>query len=225
MRKFSMLCTAAFLAALMLRMQGGAQDPASPRAVFDKYCLTCHNQKSRTAGVDLETLDAAKLAANAELVEKVIAKLRAGSMPPPGSPRPDADTYHKVAGMLEQEMDRASLHNPNPGRIGAVHRLNRAEYNNAIRDLLAIDLDVKPLLPGDDTADGSFDNFADSLSISTAHLERYMSVARQVTRLATGLPPVNPDNRYLRNPAARHPGRTSERRPAVRIARRYRGEP
>ena len=192
MRKFSMLCTAGFLAALMLRMQGGAQDTASPRAVFDKYCLTCHSQKSRTAGVDLETLDTAKLAANAELVEKVIAKLRAGSMPPPGSPRPDADTYHKVAGMLEQEMDRASSTNPNPGRIGAVHRLNRAEYNNAIRDLLAIDLDVKPLLPGDDTADGSFDNFADSLSISTAHLERYMSVARQVTRLATGLPPVNP---------------------------------
>ena len=81
---------------------------------------------------------------------------------------------------------------PDPGRIGAVHRLNRAEYNNAIRDLFALDVDVKPLLPGDDTADGSFDNFADSLSISTAHLERYMSVARQVTRLATGLPPTQP---------------------------------
>jgi len=76
--------------------------------------------------------------------------------------------------------------NPDPGRISAVHRLNRAEYNNAIRDLFALDLDVKPLLPGDETADGSFDNFADVLSISTAHLERYMSVARQVTRLATG---------------------------------------
>ena len=82
--------------------------------------------------------------------------------------------------------------NPNPGRIGAVQRLNRAEYNNAIRDLFALDMDVKPLLPGDDTADGSFDNFADTLSISTAHLERYMSVAREVTRLATGLPPVKP---------------------------------
>ena len=97
-----------------------------------------------------------------------------------------------IRASLEQEMDRAWTANPNPGRVGAVHRLNRAEYNNAIRDLLAIDLDVKPLLPGDDTADGSFDNFADSLSISTSHLERYMSVARQVTRLATGLPPVNP---------------------------------
>ena len=169
------------------------QDQATtPRALFDRYCVTCHSEKTKTAGIDLQSLDATKLGANAEVVEKVIAKLRAGSMPPPGAPRPDAATYHKVATFLEQEMDRIALANPKPGRIGAVHRLNRAEYNNAIRDLLAIDLDVKPLLPGDDTADGSFDNFADSLSISTAHLERYMSVARQVTRLATGLSPANP---------------------------------
>ena len=98
-----------------------------------------------------------------------------------------------MASALENEIDQAWAANPNPGRIGAVHRLNRAEYNNAIRDLFALDLDVKPLLPGDDTADGSFDNFADTLSISTAHLERYMSVARQVTRLATGLPPAKPN--------------------------------
>ena len=192
MRKIFMLLAAGLLAAMMFGMQGTAQDPASPRAVFDKYCVTCHGDRTKTAGVNLQALDTTKLSADAEVVEKVIAKLRAGSMPPPGSPRPDEETYHKVATLLEQEMDRASAAKPNPGRIGAVHRLNRAEYNNAIRDLLAIDLDVKSLLPGDDTADGSFDNFADSLSISTAHLERYMSVARQVTRLATGLPPVNP---------------------------------
>src|SRR5262245_11722922 len=179
-------------AAALLRLQGAPQEPASPRAVFDKYCVTCHSQKTHTAGVNLESLDVTKLSSSPELVEKVIAKLRAGSMPPPGAPRPDAETYRTMATLLEREMDRAWVANPNPGRIGAVHRLNRAEYNNAIRDLLALDIDVKPLLPGDDTADGSFDNFADSLSISTAHLERYMSVARQVTRLATGLPPVNP---------------------------------
>ena len=98
-----------------------------------------------------------------------------------------------VATALENEVDQAWTAHPNPGRISAVQRLNRAEYNNAIRDLFAIDLDVKPLLPGDDTADGSFDNFADVLSISTAHLERYLSVARQVTRLATGLPPTKPN--------------------------------
>ena len=161
------------------------------RAVFDKYCITCHNQKARTAGLALDVEDASKPSLNPEVWERVIGKLRANSMPPPGNPRPDVETYRATAAWLENEIDRAWAAKPNPGRIGAVHRLNRVEYNNAIRDLFAIDLDVKSLLPGDETADGSFDNFADSLSISTAHLERYLSVARQVTRLATGLPPAN----------------------------------
>src|SRR5204863_8475953 len=141
-----------------------------------------------TAGLALATLDPAKAGANADVWERVIARLRAGSMPPPGIPRPDAASYHAVAGALENEIDRAWAARPNPGRIGAVHRLNRAEYNNATRDLFAIDMDVKSLLPGDETADGSLDNFADSLSISTAHLDRYLSVARQVTRMAARLP-------------------------------------
>ena len=165
---------------------------ANPRELLDTYCITCHNQNLRTAGLALDSLDAARPSANAELWERVIAKLRTGSMPPPGIPRPDAAAYRAVVGLLENEIDRAWAASPNPGRISAVHRLNRTEYNNAIRDLFALDLDVKPLLPGDETADGSFDNFADVLSISTAHLERYMSVARQVTRLATGLPPSGP---------------------------------
>ena len=164
----------------------------NPRAFLDTYCVTCHNQKLKTAGLMLDTVDLSKPGEHAETLEKVIAKLRAGSMPPPGMPRANEATYHAVAIALENDVDRAWAANPNPGRIGAVHRLNRSEYNNAIRDLFAVDLDVKPLLPGDDTADGSFDNFADTLSISTAHLERYMSVARQVTRLATGLPPSQP---------------------------------
>jgi mono/diheme cytochrome c family protein len=164
----------------------------APRAVLDKYCITCHNQRLRTAGLALDTLDVANPAANAPVFEQVVEKLRAGSMPPPGSPRPDLETYRAMANWIENEIDRAWLARPNPGRIGSVHRLNRTEYNNAIRDLFAIDLDVKSLLPGDETADGSFDNFADSLSISTAHLERYLSVARQVTRLAVGLPPGIP---------------------------------
>jgi mono/diheme cytochrome c family protein len=170
----------------------GSPTAVPPRAVLDKYCISCHNQKTRTAGLALDSVDPANPTANAELWEKVIGRLQQGSMPPPGRPRPDAATYHAVATALENDIDRAWAANPNPGRIGAVHRLNRAEYNNAIRDLFALDIDVKPLLPGDETADGSFDNFADSLSISTAHLERYLSVARQVTRLATGLPPAAP---------------------------------
>jgi hypothetical protein len=108
--------------------------------------------------------------------------------------------------------------------LAPVHRLNRAEYNNAIRDLLALDVDVRPLLPGDDTADGSFDNFADSLSISTAHLERYMSVARQVTRLATGLPPVNPNIDTYEIPLHSCSGGASERGSALRVAWRHRRE-
>ena len=164
----------------------------APREFLDTYCVTCHNQRLRTSGLVLDTLDVANPKANAEVWERVIGKLRAGSMPPPGNPRADAAAYRAVTSWLENEIDRAWAASPNPGRIGAVHRLNRTEYNNAIRDLFALNLDVKSMLPGDETADGSFDNFADSLSISTAHLERYLSVARQVTRLAAGLPPAIP---------------------------------
>src|SRR3989449_7349830 len=166
------------------------KDPA--RGVLDQYCVTCHNEKLRTAGLALDKLDVMHPNSNAEVWERVIEKLRAGSMPPPGRPRPDTAAYRAVATWIENQIDRTWAASPNPGRIGAVHRLNRTEYDNAIRDLFALDFDVKSQLPGDETADGSFDNFADSLTISTAHLERYMSVARQVTRLAVGLPPANP---------------------------------
>src|SRR5256885_7657283 len=148
-----------------------ASSPFQP--VLQKYCITCHNQTLRTAGLALDTVNVAKPASNPEVWERVIAKLRAGSMPPPGMPRPDAATYHAIAGWLESELDRAWAANPNPGRTNAVHRLNRTEYNNAIRDLFALDINVTSLLPGDETADGSFDNFADVLTVSTAHLERY----------------------------------------------------
>ena len=158
-----------------------------------RYCVSCHNQRMKTAGLMLDTLDAEHPAASPAEWEKVITKLRAGSMPPTGVPRPDAATYAEMIGWLEGELDRAWVASPNPGRIGAVHRLNRTQYNNAMRDLFALpNIDVRSQLPGDETADGSFDNFADSLSISTAHLERYLSVARQITRLATGLPPSAP---------------------------------
>jgi hypothetical protein len=174
-------------------LTGGVAGAATdPRTFLDTYCVTCHNQKLQTAGLALDTADVTQPQANPEVWERVIAKLRAGSMPPPGKPRADAAAYRAVASLLENQIDQAWAAHPNPGRVPTVHRLNRAEYNNAIRDLLALDVDVKPLLPGDETADGSFDNFADSLSISTAHLERYLSVAREVTRLATGLPPVRP---------------------------------
>ena len=168
----------------------GEVSPA--KAVVETYCLSCHNQRLKTAGLVLEGVDPSHPGANPELWERVIAKLRAGAMPPPGLPRPDAKTYQTTAAWLENDLDRAWAARPAPGRIAAVQRLNRTEYSNAIRDLFSLDIDVRSLLPGDDTADGSFDNVADVLNISTAHLERYLSVARQVTRLAVGLPPTNP---------------------------------
>ena len=161
------------------------------RETLDVYCVSCHNVTQRAGGLAFDELNVQDPAAAPELWERAIVKLRTRTMPPVGRPRPDDDAYETAASWLEDEIDRAWDARPNPGRVGAVHRLNRLEYNNAIRDLFALDVDVASLLPGDETADGSFDNFADVLSISTAHMERYMSVARQVTRLATGLPPEN----------------------------------
>ncbi len=166
-------------------------DGPDVQAMVKRYCVSCHNDRLRTGGLALDTVDGSNPGAQPAIWEKVVARLRQASMPPPGRPRPDAATYDALANALEDRLDRAWEANPNPGRVSPVHRLNRTEYNNAIRDLLEIDIDVASLLPADETADGSFDNFGDVLSISTAHLDRYLSVARQVTRLATGLPPAN----------------------------------
>ena len=172
-----------------------AQEPAHAvgaadvQAMLDRYCVACHNDRLRTAELSLDGVDAAHPEADAELWEKVVAKLRAASMPPPGRRRPDPATYTAVAAHVEGALDAAWAADPYPGRGSAVHRINRTEYANAVRDLFVLDIDVSSLLPGDETADGSFDNFADVLTISRTHLERYLSVARQVTRLAVGLPP------------------------------------
>ena len=163
------------------------------REVLDTYCVWCHNEGLLTGGLALDVLDVEDPSAAAGTWEKVIRKLRTGTMPPGGVVRPDPAEYDLVASWLETALDgSASAAQPNPGATNPVHRLNRSEYNNAINDLFALDVDVRSLLPGDETADGSFDNFADQLSITTTHMERYMSLARQVTRLATGLPPAAP---------------------------------
>ena len=180
-----------FTSVAVLSGQAPAPSPMQEsQAALTKYCVTCHNEKLRTGGLTLDTLDAARPSAHPETWERVIRRLRTSTMPPRGMPRPDSAGYDRVAGWLESEIDRAAAARPNPGRSNTVHRLNRTEYNNAVHDLLALDLDVRPMLPGDDTADGSFDNNADVLTVTTSHLERFMSVARQITRLATGLPPA-----------------------------------
>ena len=171
-----------------------AQDPftaSDVREVVDTYCVACHNDVSRTGGLSLEPVDFTNPGAHAEPLEAMIKKLQARMMPPADMPRPDLAVYDSVTAWLEAELDRVWADSPDPGRLTPVHRMNRLEYNNAINDLLGIDVDVMALLPGDPTADGSFDNMAAALPFSTAHMERYLSVARQVTRLAVGMPPAN----------------------------------
>jgi mono/diheme cytochrome c family protein len=169
------------------------RDPEQVREILDAYCVGCHNERRLAGGLALDVLDVASPSSAADRWESVIRKLRTGTMPPGGELRPDQAEYDLVAGWLEQEIDRvAASGRVDPGPSNPVHRLNRLEYNNAINDLLDLDVDVRSLLPGDETADGSFDNFADALSITPTHMERYLSVARQVTRLATGLPPTAP---------------------------------
>ncbi len=157
-----------------------------------RYCATCHNDRLQTAGLVLTSLDLSEVGAHAETWEKVITKLRTRTMPPVGRPRPATDTYDTLAGWLENEIDRFAAAGPNPGRTEAFHRLNRAEYGNAIRDLLALDVDVAELLPADDFDEYGFDNMADILTVSPALMERYLSAARKIGRLAVGETPLGP---------------------------------
>ena len=157
---------------------------APPRAVLDKYCVTCHNQRTKTAGLALDVLDLAQVSEHADVWEKVVRKIRTGAMPPVGRPRPDKALSDSVASWLEADLDRAALEHPNPGRP-TLHRLNRVEYRNAIRDMLALEIDPASLLPADSAAYG-FDNNADALSLSPALMERYLGAAAKISQMALG---------------------------------------
>ena len=163
----------------------GQASPATQRALLDRYCVTCHNARLRTAGLELDTADLADVGGGAEVWEKVVRKLRAGAMPPPGRPRPAAATRAEFASWLETALDREAAAHPNPGRP-AIHRLNRTEYVNAVRDLLGLEVDARSLLPGDNADVHGFDNNADILSISPLLMERYLSAARKISRLVVG---------------------------------------
>ena len=156
-----------------------------------RYCLTCHNERLRTAGLALDTLDLEQVGEHAVVWEKVVRKLRTGVMPPAGRPRPSRLEYDRFASWLEGELDRAAAVVPDPGRTDALHRLNRAEYRNAIADLLALEIDVAELLPADDASYG-FDNIAASLRISPTLVERYLLAARTVSQAAVGVSAVPP---------------------------------
>jgi cytochrome c551/c552 len=156
----------------------------APRAVLDQYCVTCHNERTKTAGLMLDKMDPAHVSANTEAWEKVVRKLRAGMMPPQGLPRPDAATYEALASTLETELDRAAAAKPKLG-TPEVHRLNRTEYANAIRDLLGLNIDPAAYLPADDSSYG-FDNVVSGLQVSPALVEGYVSAASKLSRIALG---------------------------------------
>ena len=171
---------------------------AAHRDVLDRYCVTCHNARVvrgesggasplvaqlRAAGLTLDTLDLDAVGDRAEVWERVVRKLRAGMMPPAGRPRPESGVLDDLAAWLEGRLDAAARRRSDPGRPAAVHRLNRAEYRNAVRDLLAVEVEVEDLLPADDSSHG-FDNVGVALRLSESLLERYLAAARRVSRLA-----------------------------------------
>jgi len=160
------------------------------RAVLDKYCVTCHSDRLRTAGLSLQALDVARPGDAPDAWEKVIRKLRSGTMPPVGMPRPTPDAATALVAHLETSLDRATALQPNPGR-SVLRRLTRTEYRNAIRDLLAVEIDAASLLPADDSRFG-FDNVGSVLTLSPLLTERYLAVARHVRRLALGDPDAGP---------------------------------
>ena len=169
---------------------------AADRGVVDKYCVTCHNQRLKTSGLALDTAELSDVAAHPEVWEKVIRKVGAGMMPPAGVPRPDDAAKRTLISRLEGVLDNAAKARPNPGRP-LVHRLNRAEYANAIRDLLAVELDVSSMLPPDDSI-GGFDNNADVLGLSPVLLESYLTAAERITALAIGDPKAPPMGELFR---------------------------
>ena len=153
------------------------------------YCVTCHNQRLKTANLTLDNVDAENVFNSADTWEKVVVKLRSRAMPPTTARRPDNATYDRVATWLENELDRAADVHVNPGRTAGLHRLNRTEYANAVRDLLGVEIDPKAMLPPDEQAFG-FDTNADALSMQPALLDRYLAAAAKIARLVVGDPTI-----------------------------------
>src|SRR5688572_815477 len=171
------------------------------KPALDRYCITCHNAKLKTAGLSLEQVDPTRVGSDPEMWEKVARKLRTHEMPPQGLPRPDGAAYAQLASTLEAALDAAAAADPRPGRV-AIHRLNRTEYTNAVRDLLALDVDGRALLPADEPDQQGFDNVAGVLSVSPRLLENYMTAASTISRLAIGDTTISPVEDTLRIPTA-----------------------
>jgi mono/diheme cytochrome c family protein len=190
-----LLLTALLVSALpVAAQQAGAQSTpaANPnQALINRYCVTCHNQRLKTAKLELDKLDVAHPEKDALIWERAIRKLRGGMMPPPGASRPPVEAVNTLAAYLEDSLDKAGAANPNPGSV-RIHRLNRTEYANATHDLLRIDVDAAALLPNDGISDG-FDNIAAALKVSPSFVDQYIMAARAVVKQAIGMPPSGKD--------------------------------
>jgi mono/diheme cytochrome c family protein len=201
MKATILIAAAALLVALAgpegpaLRAQSQAAGPNGPalpaQGTVDRYCVTCHNPRMKAGGLVLDALPIVNAAREPQTWEKVIRKVRTGMMPPAGAPRPDRATLDSLAAAVEATLDRAAAAAPNPG-APALHRLNRTEYGNAVRDLLELPIDAAALLPGDDSSEG-FDNQASVLSVSPALMQAYVTAAAKISRLAVGDPTISAD--------------------------------
>ena len=196
------VCRAISLASIALfspQLFAQTQTPAdSAHALTAQYCAPCHNDKAKVAGISFEKIDWNNPGKSAEILEKAIRKLNTGEMPPAGMPRPKPAVISATTQWLADSLDTYAAAHSNPGRP-AIHRLNRSEYTNAVRDLLALDTKPGAQLPPDDSGYG-FDNVADVLSVSSSLLERYMSVARRVARTAVGDMALKPSEEEFSNP-------------------------
>ena len=180
----------------------GVQEPPSvpsPSATLAKYCVSCHNERLKTGGLVLSAMNADHVGADLAAWEKVVRKLRVRAMPPRGAPRPDETAYNTLVAQLETSLDRVAAAAPNPGRSDTIRRLNRTEYQNAIRDLFALDADVAEILPADDSSHG-FDNISVT-GLSPTLLERYLAASQKISHLAVGTPVRSPGETTVVLPA------------------------
>src|SRR5262245_35575531 len=178
---------------------GQSPDSSSQRQFLDRYCATCHNDRLKTGGLSLEHVEVSRPDAQPEVWEKVVRKLRSGVMPPPNMLQPPKADRLTLATWLETSLDAASAANPNPGRTETLRRLNRTEYQNAIRDLLALDVDAGSLLPADESGQG-YDNVIVG-DLSPTLLDRYISAAQKISGLAVGRAESTLQNDVIRLPA------------------------
>jgi mono/diheme cytochrome c family protein len=208
LRRMVMLGSAGLAATLALGLQvdassqsaaGPIAPPSSHRRLLDQYCVTCHNERLKTAGLRLDQIDISRPDAEPEVWEKVVRKLHTGIMPPANMPQPSQADRRALLTWLETALDAASAARPNPGRTETLRRLNRTEYQNAIRDLLALDIDAASLLPADESGHG-FDNVTVS-DLPPTLLDRYISAAQKISRLAIGRTQSSLQSDVIRVPA------------------------